>query len=688
MKFFKLKILGIVLLALVGIVFALPHKAQAANWDPGRIIDDGKFTNKNSMSIADIQAFLNSKVPVCDTWHVPGPSAQGANPPWYCLKEYVENGKSSSQIIWEAAQNYSINPQVLIVTLQKENGLVTDTWPYPWQYRTAMGFACPDNGSCDPAFYGFTNQVNQAARHFRNFYDNNPNWYVPFHLGNNYIQWSPNGSCGGSNVNIVTRGTAALYSYTPYQPNQAAINNLYGTGDGCSAYGNRNFWRDFNNWFGPTLDAPYNWQWTGQAAYSDAAHTQPIDIGALAPGQTVYLRVQGINTGNSTWQKNGTNPVRLGTWNPTDRNSSFASGWLSGNRPTGLVESSVTPGQTGTFDFPITVPSNTGPGSYREYFNPVAEGVSWFNDWGVYFDIGVKQGYKVSYAGQSAYPSIFPGQSQQGYISYKNEGASAWYDDTSLASAPSGTKPVHLATNNPVNRASQFGATWGGDKNRPSSNFSAVYEANGTTLAPSQHVVQPGQIAKFTFTFSASGNVGAGNYREFFIPVLEGVGTFNDVGTFLDVNVQTATYSDAYVNQSIYPTIAKGNSFTGFISYRNTGNVAWYDDTSLASAPSGTKPVHLATDAPINRTSQFGATWTPNKNRPGVNFGAVYESNGTTLAANQHVVQPGQIVKMNIPFTTSASTPTGTYTENFRLIVEGGSLMNNIGAFLIVTVSP
>ncbi len=241
------------LFVFVALALFIPARSNAALFDPGRIIDDGIFTNKNAMSVGDIQNFLNSKVPVCDTWHPAGLYAQGANPPWICLKDYNEGGRSAAQIIWDAAQAYTINPQVLIVTLQKENGLVTDTWPYPWQYRTATGFACPDNGTCDPAYYGFTNQVNQAARHFRNFYDNNPNWWVPFRTGVNFIQWNPNSSCGGSNVNIVTRGTAALYSYTPYQPNAAALNNINGTGDACSAYGNRNFWRDFNNWFGSTF---------------------------------------------------------------------------------------------------------------------------------------------------------------------------------------------------------------------------------------------------------------------------------------------------------------------------------------------------------------------------------------------------------------------------------------------------
>jgi hypothetical protein len=251
-KFKKFKYHVLAILMIVFSLVFLPGSAKAASFDPGRIIDDSVFNNKNSMSVGDIQSFLNSKVPTCDTWHIAGPGAQGATPPWTCLKDYNEGGRSASQIIWDASQAYSINPQVLIVTLQKENGLITDTWPYPWQYRTAMGFACPDNGSCDPAFYGFTNQVNQAARHFRNFYDLNPNWTVPYRPGVNYIQYNPNAGCGGSNVNIQNRATSALYSYTPYQPNAAALNNIYGTGDGCSAYGNRNFWRDFTNWFGST----------------------------------------------------------------------------------------------------------------------------------------------------------------------------------------------------------------------------------------------------------------------------------------------------------------------------------------------------------------------------------------------------------------------------------------------------
>ena len=68
----------------------------------------------------------------------------------------------------------------------------------------------------------------------------------------NAIQWHPNANCGASEVYIVNNATAALYNYTPYRPNQAALNNLGGTGDACSSYGNRNFWKFFTDWFGST----------------------------------------------------------------------------------------------------------------------------------------------------------------------------------------------------------------------------------------------------------------------------------------------------------------------------------------------------------------------------------------------------------------------------------------------------
>lgn len=262
-------ILGVVIAAILSITLFFTQKsAQAApvvGFNPGNIISENIFTNSQSMTAAQIQTFLNSKVTSCDTngtlrateygrgdlTHAQYAAMRGWSPPPYtCLKDYSEGGKVAAQIIYDAAQEFNINPQVLIVLLQKEQSLITDTWPLATQYRTATGYGCPDTAACDSQYFGLTNQIRWAARMFRAIMNNSPTWYTPYVLGNNYIQYNPNASCGGSTVNIVNRSTQALYNYTPYQPNASALSAGYGTGDACGAYGNRNFYLYFSDWFG------------------------------------------------------------------------------------------------------------------------------------------------------------------------------------------------------------------------------------------------------------------------------------------------------------------------------------------------------------------------------------------------------------------------------------------------------
>lgn len=239
--------------------FALP--ASADGFNAGKIIDDSVFTNQSSMSVAQIQNFLNSKVPNCDTYGTQqseyggGTRAQWAQAKYgqntfTCLKDYSEGGRSAAQIIYDVSQSFSINPQVMIVLLQKEQGLVTDTWPLNIQYRSATGYGCPDTAPCDAQYYGLTNQLTWAARMFRAIMNASPTWYTPYILGNNYIQYNPTASCGGSNVTIQNRATQALYNYTPYQPNPAALAAPMGATVNCGAYGNLNFYRYFTQWFG------------------------------------------------------------------------------------------------------------------------------------------------------------------------------------------------------------------------------------------------------------------------------------------------------------------------------------------------------------------------------------------------------------------------------------------------------
>ena len=237
--------------------------ANLANFDPGYIISDYQMSRYNSMTEAEIQNFLKQKGNCDDTRtylasYYTDYSYHIKDGHFVCLADETfgdgidygdaaPNGVSAAHIIWQAAQDYKINPQVLIVLLQKEQGLVTDSWPNNRQYRSATGYGCPDTAECDSKYYGFKNQVRKAAEMFRTVLDGG---WTNYPLGNNYVQYNPNGGCGGSVVNIRSLATSSLYRYTPYQPNASALAAGYGTGDSCGAYGNRNFYLYFEDWFG------------------------------------------------------------------------------------------------------------------------------------------------------------------------------------------------------------------------------------------------------------------------------------------------------------------------------------------------------------------------------------------------------------------------------------------------------
>lgn len=241
--------------------------ASTAGFNPGNIISDATMSNYNSMSKDDIQRFLSSKNP-CDNRNrkqFESLSASQPNLKWHwennhfvCLSEErfgdgpndIGSGQTAAEIIYNAAQENRINPQVLIVLLQKETGLITDKIPNSGDYRKAAGYGCPDTAACDSKYYGFKNQVNNAAWQFRHNLDHDSRYYPSGKT--TFVKYHPNASCGGTNVYIENRATGALYQYTPYQPNSQALGAGYGTGNNCSSYGNRNFYLYFNDWFGST----------------------------------------------------------------------------------------------------------------------------------------------------------------------------------------------------------------------------------------------------------------------------------------------------------------------------------------------------------------------------------------------------------------------------------------------------
>ncbi len=252
----------LVTICALSVIFSLNSaEAHLNGFNPGNIMSDYVMGNKNTMSEAQIQSFLKSMNPCNDSnlakyneWTAKGYQYNWRDGHFVCMADESFGGESAAHIIWQAAQDYSINPQVLIVLLQKEQGLITDTWPNSTQYAKATGFACTDSAPCDQGSAGFKTQVRKAAALFREVLDGSlylnafPAYSTVFVTYNK--DWE---ACGGTNVYIENRATSALYRYTPYQP------NAYAMGGGnisdppqCGAFGNMNFYDYFTDWFGDT----------------------------------------------------------------------------------------------------------------------------------------------------------------------------------------------------------------------------------------------------------------------------------------------------------------------------------------------------------------------------------------------------------------------------------------------------
>jgi hypothetical protein len=267
--------------AIVGVVPSRVEALSGSDFQAGYIISDQLFFDANSMNATDVQNFFNAATPSC---------AMANGLPclrYYTLSTYSRaataqcgayqgaQSEPAAVVLYKVAQACGISPKVLIVLLQKEQGLITSGSPTSYQYRTATGYGCPDTAPCDSAYYGFYNQVYKAAWQFKEYTIHPGSWR--YKIGNNSIQYNPDPGCGSSVVNVQNQATADLYNYTPYQPNAAALANLSGTVN-CGAYGNRNFWVYYNNWF-------------GSSTFSDVGSPiASLDVFTATPG---HIRVAG-----------------------------------------------------------------------------------------------------------------------------------------------------------------------------------------------------------------------------------------------------------------------------------------------------------------------------------------------------------------------------------------------------------
>lgn len=165
------------------------------------------------MSRQDIQTFLQNKGSYLST---------------YQATDEFGTSKTASDIIFDAAQTYKINPKFLLVTLQKEQSLVVDDTPTQKQLDWATGYAvCDSCALSDPKvqkFKGFGLQVASSAGIMRWYYDNKD-------VKSYILKKDVSVFINQQQVIPGSWATAFLYTYTPH------------------LHGNQNFWQIWQNWF-------------------------------------------------------------------------------------------------------------------------------------------------------------------------------------------------------------------------------------------------------------------------------------------------------------------------------------------------------------------------------------------------------------------------------------------------------
>jgi len=203
------KILITILVLMAG--WPILTRAQT-EFNPNYIISDAELQDYKIWGHQDIQNFLEDR---------------GSYLRNYSTTDFAGVVKSAADIINDAAKTYQINPRYILVTLQKEQSLITADSPTQKQLDWAAGYGVCDNCSMSnpkvQKFQGFGKQVDNAAGIMRWYYDNSSNAVVK--KINSPIQIDNTPVTPGS------WATAFLYTYTPH------------------LHGNENFYNIWNTWF-------------------------------------------------------------------------------------------------------------------------------------------------------------------------------------------------------------------------------------------------------------------------------------------------------------------------------------------------------------------------------------------------------------------------------------------------------
>lgn len=150
--------------------FLIPLPAAAQDFNANLLISDERFVDTGTLGGAPgIQKFLESKGSVLANTSAefiaklrePGDSNLKSRLP--DSRPTLGRPRSAAELIYDAATSAGLNPQVVLVTLQKEQSLITGTFDAGSSLQRALdralGFGCPDEGGCNDIFLGFYFQL-------------------------------------------------------------------------------------------------------------------------------------------------------------------------------------------------------------------------------------------------------------------------------------------------------------------------------------------------------------------------------------------------------------------------------------------------------------------------------------------------------------------------------------------------
>jgi len=528
-------------------------------------------------------------------------------------------GGSSPSSVMESAINYAINDKgcIIVAAAGNEGSSVS----YPAKYSGVMAIGATNSSDSIWSGSNFGPEISVVAPGVSIYTTYNNGGYIT--------------ATGTSLATPYVTGLASLlWSIDPNSTNEQIKNLIKNNADKVSGMGGNNF----TNYYGYGRINAYK-SFTSQGTFNASFVSQSV-YPTLKPGDVADLQVTFKNAGTATWYSSN-NPVLLAT--DHHANESFMSGfnynWINNNRLTGMQQTPISNGENATFSFSIKVPSDISPGKYRFYVRLVAEGLTWFENpdtnGGAWWEITIPTP-TAQWVSQSGYIIGWPGEQENLSVTFKNTTGTSWSKTS---------PPTNLAIDS-------FG-----DQSFLTRFQDSTWLSSNRIASLPQDQVANGDDITYNFVIKIPNDLGPGTYRFFVRLVQDGFSWFNNPdtngGAWWQITIPSP--SAKWVSQSVYPTLAKGETKTISVQFKNNTGHTW--------PIIGDHPVLLGLDKNWAGETVFKANSWITSNR--------------ITAAQEGTVPDGGNGTYSFEITAPADIASGNYKFYVRLVSENFAWFDN-----------